>query len=1062
MSTFIHLHTHSHYSLLDGMSKIDELVAKAKADGQPALAITDHGNLYGAIEFYKTAKAAGIKPILGVEAYIAPGDHKDKNNTGNGEDRYFHLILLAQNKIGWENLLKLVTQSHLEGFYYKPRMDKTMLRANSEGLIALSGCLGGELSQALLKNNNEAAEAIAREYEEIFGKGNYYIEVQHHSNIPEVVEVLPKQIALANKLHIPLVATQDSHYLNTNDCIPHDILLAIQTGKKVTDKNRLCLEDDFSFSGAVEMTKRFETEPEAIANTITIAERCNVELEIGKILLPKFDVPDGTDSKTYLRKLVAEKTAERYPILDEKTTKRIDYELSVIEKTGFADYFLIVSDFINWAKDRGVVVGPGRGSAAGSIISYILKITDLDPLKYDLLFERFLNPERIQMPDIDIDITDVRRDEVFGYLEEKYGRDRVAHIITFGTMAARAAVRDVGRALDIEYGFCDMLAKLIPVNKDLDAALKLVPELSELYKKDERAKKIIDAAKRLEGVARHASVHACGTVIAAQPLVSRVPLQYSPQSENVIITQFEMHAIEDLGLLKMDILGLKNLTIIENTVRLIKELTGTTVEMSKIPLDDKKTFTLLQRADTVGIFQLESGGMRRYLKQLKPTELEDIIAMVSLYRPGPMELIPSYIKRKNNEERVSYLHPQLEPILKNTYGIGVYQEQMMRIASDLAGFSLSQADTLRKAIGKKIKKLLDEQKEKLISGMVKNNIPERTAEHIWELFPPFARYGFNRSHGACYAMIAYQTAYLKTNYPEAFMTALFNSESDDIDRISFLIGECKKMNLPTGQAGIKVLPPDINKSSAAFTPEGSNIRFGLNAVKNVGETIVAAIIDERTRGGDFTDFAELLNRVKHKDLNKKSLESLTKCGALDSLGLERNQILANIDDVIKYSSSAKKEQTAQQTGLFGASFNTGPKPLKLSQAKPTTGAERLAWEKELLGLYISDHPLSMKTAELQAIKPTPIKDVKLERSNVKMYRIAGMVAGAKSIIAKNGKPMAFARVEDLSDSIEVVIFADLYAKSKELWQEGKVVALTGRISPRNGDLNLIAENAKEL
>jgi DNA polymerase-3 subunit alpha len=1041
------------------MSKIDELVAKAKELGMTSLAITDHGNMYGAIEFYKACKAAGIKPILGVEAYIAPGDHKDKTAGGVNEDRYYHLILLAKNKTGWENLLKLVTQSYLEGYYYKPRMDKQMLREHHEGLIALSGCLGGELSQALFNGKAEQAEKIALEHEEIFGKGNYYIEVQSHDKIKDVAAVLPKQIALAQKLGIPMVATQDSHYLNSDDCVPHDILLAIQTGKKVSDKNRLCLEDDFSFSSEADMRKRLKACPEAVDNTGIIADQCNLELELGKILLPKFDTPDGSDSKLYLRKLVAERTPARYPNIDEITTKRIEYELGVIEKTGFADYFLIVQDFINWAKERGVVVGPGRGSAAGSIISYILRITDLDPIKYELLFERFLNPERIQMPDIDVDITDVRRDEVFAYLEDKYGKDRVAHIITFGTMAARASIRDVGRALDIEYGFCDMLAKLVPTNNDLDEALSEVQELKDLYKKDERAKRIIDAAKRLEGVARHASVHACGTVIAAEPLTKRVPLQHAPQDENITVTQFEMHAIEDLGLLKMDILGLKNLTIIENTVRLIQELTGKLIDISTIPLDDEKAFELFKTAQTTGVFQLESGGMRRYLKELKPTELEDIIAMVALYRPGPMELIPSYINRKYGREQVTYLHPSLEPILKKTYGIGVYQEQMMRIASDLAGFSLAQADTLRKAIGKKIKKLLDEQQEKLITGMVKNGIPQRTAEAIWELFPPFARYGFNRSHAACYAMIAYQTAYLKANYPVEFMTSLFNSESDDIDRISFLINECKKMD-------IQVLPPDINKSSARFTPDGHNIRFGLDAVKNVGSAIVGAIIEERGKGGEFKTFSELLTRVKHKDLNKKSLEALTKCGALDGLGTERNQILNNMEEVIKFASAAKKADPAGgsgQAGLFGATFATSNvKPLKLAQSTPATKTQRLAWEKELLGLYVSDHPLNTKTEEIKAIKATLIKAMRAERSTMKTYRIAGMITAVKSIIAKNGKPMAFARIEDSSDGIEVVIFSELFTKFKDLWQDGKIVAVVGKLSPRNGELNMIIDNAKEL
>ncbi|MDO8601968.1 MAG: DNA polymerase III subunit alpha [bacterium] len=1529
MSKFVHLHTHSHYSLLDGMSKIPDLVEKAKSIGAEALALTDHGNLYGAVEFYKACKAAGIKPILGVEAYVAPGDHTDKS-ANVSEDKYYHLVLLVKNETGWKNLIELVTESYLHGFYYRPRMDKAMLRAKHEGLIALSGCLGGEVAQALFKGNTEQAEKVAREYQEIFGKDNYYIEVQAHEAIKDVMSVLPKQIALAQKLGIPLVATQDSHYLNTDDRPAHDILLAIQTGKKITDEKRFSLEDDFSLISGDEMAIRHKDTPEAIENTIKIADQCNFNLELGKILLPKFDTPNGEPSMVYLRKLVAKKTSVRYPLIGlspssvipeyssgiqgnldpvsthgmtpglvatlkngqaDEVKQRVEYELSVVEKMGFADYFLIVADFINWAKDRGVVVGPGRGSAAGSIISYILGITDLDPLHYGLLFERFLNPERIQMPDIDVDITDIRRDEVFGYLVEKYGENRVAHIITFGTMAARAAIRDVGRAMGIEYSFCDQLSKLIPFQKDLDGALEAVPELAEFYKKDERAKKIIDAARRLEGVARHASVHACGTVIAAEPITKRVPLQHAPQDDKVTVTQFEMHAIEDLGLLKIDILGLKNLTIIEETIRIIKELTGKDIKISEIPLNDKKSFELLQRADTTGIFQLESGGMRRYLKQLIPTELEDIIAMVALYRPGPIELIPSYIARKHGKEQVTYLHPKLEPIMRTTYGIGIYQEQMMKIASDLASYTLAQADTLRKAIGKKIKKLLAEQQVKLTAGMIANGIPQKTAEAIWELFPPFARYGFNRcltgdteiqnpttgeivtierlykdkkrqvqtfslneqtqkiyknrivdivangekpvfevttrsgrkikatanhpfftaqgwqtlenlkkgqrvatprilpaptqpvteqpyrlavlgyllaegnlchphgvyfyskseeelndyrmnlerfentkatynrsksavsiysgrknlknvsevvewitslglkgkkatektipdfvfrldnhglalliakmfqgdgcialkgnsaeiyyatssrklsqqlqhlflrlgilstihnkafryrgglkygytvslsrhdnirkflmacspyfvgqkktaaefilknhpllngftklwaargskdivptaivlpllreaalatkasfaylartyqfserlfnddvrkigflretvqyiggkiksrplqiasendvywdeivsiksqgvestydlsmekdhnfiannffvhnSHAACYALIAYQTAYLKANYPEAFMTALLNADSGDVERVSFLIDEAKKMK-------IEVLPPDINKSSAVFTPEGANIRFGMNAIKNVGNNIISAIIEERSKSGEFTNFPSFLTRVIHKDLNKKSLESLTKCGALDSFGLERNQILENIDEVLRFGQAAKKGAAGGgQTGLFG-SYTPSAASLKLKPAKEAGRAEKLAWEKELLGLYVSDHPLNIHKDGLNGAKPTPIKQVIKEHNSDRTYRIAGMVSNVKNILTKTGKPMLFAHIEDQTDSIEVVVFNETLKKSAECWKEGSVLVLTGKVSTRNGNIGMICDEVKKL
>ncbi|MDP2629753.1 MAG: DNA polymerase III subunit alpha [Candidatus Harrisonbacteria bacterium] len=1064
MNKFVHLHTHTHYSLLDGMSKIDELVAKAKEFKMDALAITDHGNLYGAIEFYKACKEAGIKPILGVEAYIAPGDCRDKS-TGRDEKGYYHLVLLAKNESGWKNLLKLVTLSHLEGYYYKPRMDKEMLRKHSEGLIALSGCLGGELSQLLLQNRKEEAKKIAQEYEAIFGKDNYYIELGRHPEISEAEKVTPLLIQLAKETGIPLVATKDSHYLNDEDRPVHDILLAIQTGQNMDmDKEkRFTLEGYFSFAPEESMLETFQDLPEALENTVKIAQACNVELPLGKILLPKFHAPEGKDSAAYLREIVKEKTAQRYPNPDEKIHQRIEHELSIIETMGFPDYFLIVADFINWAKDRGIRVGPGRGSAAGSIVSYITGITDIDPIKYDLLFERFLNPARIQMPDIDIDLSDSRRDEVLAYLQEKYGEDHFAHIITFGTMAARAAIRDVGRALNIEYSFCDYLAKLIPFGKNLSQALRIVSELDDLYKKDERAKKIIDAAKRLEGVARHASVHACGTVISDKPLTDYVPLQYSPQKNNVIVTQFEMHAIEDLGLLKMDLLGLKNLTIIENTLELIRDLYGKNLDTNTFPLDDKKSFSLLQDTNTTGVFQLESGGMRRYLKELKPSEFEDIIAMVSLYRPGPMDLIPSYIARKHGKEQVSYLHPKLKPILEKTYGIGVYQEQMMKIASDLAGYSLAEADILRKAIGKKIKKLLDEQQDKLVSGMVKNGIEKRTAQAIWELFPPFAKYGFNRSHGASYAMIAYQTAYLKAHYPIAFMTALLNADAGDTDRIAFLIEEAKHM-------GIEVLPPDINKSSAAFTPdfEGQanelkgNIRFGLNAIKNVGHNIVSAIVSERISSGEFKDFISVISRVTHKDLNKKSLESMIKAGVFDSLGTGRNTLLENMDEILKFSQRMKKTDNGSQAGLFGSNYAPAPSSLKLKEAQPLDPGQKLAWEKELLGLYVSDHPLKTSKEKLDTVNPTAIKVIKEDRSGSKSYRVAGLVVRVKTIITKSNKAMAFIRLEDLTDSIELVVFPDLYEKTKAVWAEGKLIALVGKLSFRNGELSMIVDNAKEL
>jgi DNA polymerase-3 subunit alpha len=1053
-SQFTHLHVHSHYSVLDGLAKPEELIARAKELGMTSIALTDHGNLYGAIEFYKKAKKAGIKPILGVETYIAPNGLENKRPKVD-ETRY-HQILLAKNNIGWKNLIHLVTASYLDGFYYKPRIDKPLLEKYHEGIICLSGCFSGEIAKLLSHKRMEEAEQVAEWYKSVFGS-DFYLEIQPHTP-----DLNPLIVALSKKVHVPVVATQDIHYVYREDQTAHEILLAVQTNSKLDDEDRLSLKKfDISLLSGEEMETIFKDTPEAISTTQEIADKCSVEIELGKTRLPSFPLPEGEQSSfEYLKKLVAERTNTRYPELTKVITERITQEIGVIEKTGFADYFLIVQDYINWAKTHGIVVGPGRGSAAGSIVSYILGITNIDPLAYDLLFERFLNPDRIQVPDIDVDFTDTRRDEVLSYVREKYGADHVAQIITFGTMLSRMAIRDAGRAMGLSYGFCDQIAKLIPFTAPatpLKKALDTVPELKHLYDSTADAKKLIDAAVRLEGTVRHASVHACGVVISAHPLTDYLPLQKAPQGENTVITQFEMHGVEDLGLLKMDFLGLKNLTIIEKTLKLIKNNHGISIDIDRIPLDDQKTFELLQHGETTGVFQLESSGMRRYLKELKPSELEDIIAMVSLYRPGPMELIPSYIARKFGKEEVTYIHPLLEPILKKTYGVGIYQEQMMRIARDLAGYSLAEADTLRKAIGKKIKELLDEQREKLTAGMIRNGIDKKSAEEIWDLFPPFARYGFNRSHAACYAMISYQTAYLKARYPVEFMTSLLNISGTEVERVNFLVNEARRL-------GIKVLPPDINQSFQDFTADGGNIRFGLLAVKNVGANIVNIIIEERGRGGEFTNITDFLSRIKHRDMNKKSLESLIKSGSFDSMGLERGQALENIEELLKFNQAAKKLASSNQSSLFGSGSATLVS-LRMRPAKPASKNATLAWEKELLGFYLTDHPFSAYSGKFGSAVKT-IREIQnaphTEDAIGSRTKTAGVVSNVHKILTKKGDPMLFVLIEDTTSSMELLVFPRVFEKTQTLWEEGRVVLASGRTSWKGGDPKFICDDVRRV
>lgn len=1080
---FTHLHVHTHYSLLDGLAKIDELLDRAKDLGMDSLAITDHGVLYGAIEFFIKAKERGIKPIIGCEMYLTAGDHLSKNNTAEDKTRY-HLILLAKNEKGYKNLMKLISIAHLEGFYYKPRVNREILRQYSEGLIGLSACVEGEIPATALTGNIERAEKLALEYQNIFGPGNFYLEIMHHPKFPNQKIANDALIKISKKLGIPLVATNDIHYVKKEDAEIQDILLCIQTNKKVSEKDRMYLMDfELYLKSQEEMAEYFRDVPEAIANTQEIVNKCNLEIKLGETQLPQFAVPDGFTDKSYLRHLAEKGLEKRFTPLNPRVSgdapgvfngvrkepitqtmlDRMEYELDVISKTGYASYFLIVQDFVNWAKDQGIVVGPGRGSAAGSFVSYLIGITNIDPIKYDLLFERFLNPERVSMPDVDMDFADDRRDEVLDYVRHKYGNDHVAQIITFGTMAARAAVRDAGRALGFPYDFCDKTAKMIPMFSTIKEALEKVKEFKDWHKENPDAKKLIDSAQHLEGVARHASMHACGVVITKEPVTEYTPLQKitgkgRDKSEGTV-TQYSSSTkysfVEKIGLLKMDFLGLKNLTVIQNTLRIVRKTKGDDINIDDIPLDDKKTFELLKRAETTGVFQLESSGMKRYLKLLKPSVFEDIIAMVSLYRPGPMDWIPDFISRKHGEKQIKYLHPLLEPILSKTYGVAVYQEQVMRIARDLAGFTLGEADVLRKAMGKKIFALIQEQKQKFIDGCIKQGIPGAIGEKVFEFIEPFAGYGFNRSHGACYALIGYQTAYLKARCPAEFMASLLTSDADNIDRVAIEVSECRDM-------GIEVLPPHINESFEEFAviidPETKTerIRFGLNAVKNVGHAVAHEIVEERKGNGQYKNITDFVERVRTKDLNKKSIEALAKVGALEGLG-ERNQILASIENILAHAKTFQSLQNSNQGSLFGASDIELPQ-IKLVDAPPAGERQSLNWEKELLGLYISGHPASEYKTYLEKMG-LPIGTINAETVG-RNVAIGGVITKIQKIYLKNQQTMLFATLEDTSGKIEILVFPKILEQTLSVWEEEKVILASGKISDKDGVFKLLADSAK--
>ena len=1054
---FTHLHVHSHYSLLDGLSKIDELLDYVKELGMDSVALTDHGNIYGAVEFYKKAKAKGIKPIIGCEFYVALDRMTEKRP--NIDDKRYHLILLVKNKQGYQNLVKLVTKAHLEGFYYKPRIDEKLMEEYSEGLICLSACLQGKIPKLILSGKIKEAEKIAIKYQEIYGKENFYLELQNHPNIPEQEKANTGIIKIAKKLNIPLVATNDSHYLRPEDSDAQDILMMINTGTNINNTERMSMKiDDFSIYSPEKMAEIFKDTPEAIENTQKIVANCNFDFELGKIKFPKFPLPEKKTADNYLKELCEEGINKRFakvsPSQLKEVKERMEYELSVINPAGFASYFLIVQDFVKWAKSNRIVVGPGRGSAAGSLVAYLLGITNVDPLKYNLLFERFLTAGRAASPpDFDIDFTDRRRDEVINYVAQKYGRDKVAQIITFGTMAARAVIRDVGRVLDYPYEFCDKLAKMVPMGFTLNQTIDRVDEFRQIYQRDDRAKKIINYGKKLEGIIRHASTHACGVVISETPLDDIVPVQHPAKEGHTIVTQFEMHSAESIGLLKMDFLGLKNLTIIEDTLARIYKVQGKNINIETIPVDDKATYKLLQDGNTTSVFQLESDGMKRYLKQLKPSEFEDIIAMVALYRPGPMQFIPDYIAGKHKKKKIKYIHSELKPILESTYGIIIYQEQVLKIVQQLAGFTLSEADVLRKAIGKKIRKLLIEQKEKFIKGMEKRGINKTIIKEIWAWIEPFASYSFNRSHAACYATIAYQTAYLKAHFPAEFMAAALTSENNDVERVATLIEESRKMEL-------EVLPPDINESFFFFSvvPNKNQIRFGLSAIKNVGNNIIEIIVKERKASGAYLSIQDFITRVSSRDLNKKSLESLIKAGAFDKIA-ERNQLLFNLEQLLEWSREIKKTKESGQGGLFDSNVEF-KNEVNLSPTEPAQDKEKLAWEKELLGLFISGHPLDKFRKKLGE-KATPVSLI-LKGGIKSMVRVGGIITSVKKIITKTGRPMLFVGLEDLTDKIEIVVFPGITEIHSALFEEGKILLIDGKISNRDDVPKIIANEVREI
>jgi DNA polymerase-3 subunit alpha len=1040
---FVHLHNHSDYSLLDGACRLDRLVDRVKKLGMPALALTDHGNLFGAVEFYERAKGAGVKPILGCEVYVAHGSRHDRTRAADGKGAYDHLVLLARNREGYRNLMRLSSAGYLEGFHYKPRVDKELLATHAEGLLCLSACLRGEVPQLILDGNREGAREAAAWYRDLFGPEFYYFEIQDHG-IPDERTVAEGLIELGRSMGIPLVATNDCHYLAREDAEAHEVLLCIQTGKTMQDQDRFRFATDQVYvKSTEEMEALFQGAPDAIRNTLEVAEKCEMTLDTERVQLPEFPLPPAFDTaESYLRSVAREGLARRYPAIDEAMETRLQYELDTICQVGYARYFLIVRDFIEFARGNGVHVGPGRGSAAGSLVSYVLGITDIDPLKFDLLFERFLNPERISMPDIDIDFDYENRGRVIEYVLEKYGRESVTQIITFGTMAARAVVRDVGRALGMSYADQDRVAKLIPgeLGMTLTKALETVPELKALARQDETHAKLMRCSLALEGLARHASTHAAGVLIAPGKLTDYVPVYRSSKGD--VTTQFDMVSLEKIGLLKMDFLGLRTLTVLEDAARMAGR-SGEPVRLSEIPLDDAATFALLSKAHTIGVFQLESSGMRELLRKVLPDSFEDIIAINALFRPGPIQsgMLDDFAKRKHGKQKVTYMHPVLEPILKNTLGVIAYQDQVMQIANRLAGFTLAQGDLLRRAMGKKKPEEMARMKQSFVEGCVTNQVPKKKAEEIFDLIDKFAGYGFPRAHSAAYALLSYQCAYLKAHDPAAYLAAALTSEVGDTDRIVTLVEEARR-------SGIEVLPPDVNRSGPGFTLEGDAIRFGMTAVKNVGRGSVDAIVAERTRGGPFTSLGDLCRRVDLKAINKRVVESLVLAGACDHLGGDRAQLFELVAAAIGRAQDKAKNQSKEQVALFGAEHAIEAAELPLPAVASWPLQETLRKEREVLGFYFSDHPLSPYRPLIEARRLPDTARIR-ELKDGAMIGFIGMVSSLKTITDRSGRPMAFVTLEDFSGSVEGVTFADLYERNRAAIQPGAVLETKARVSVRD-------------